>query len=143
HAVGLMGRIGAVIKPVLQGAVARLARGFEDPAVDAEQPAVITAADAGLAEKPELERGAAMRTMQLEEAHGAALVAERDQILAQHPDPQRDVREVVGKADRLPETAQIFAARSARADMRQCRVLVGHLAMKIAAVAGLQKPGPG
>ncbi len=44
-------RIGAVEEPVLQGAVGRLARGFEDRAVATEQPAMIAAADA-LARRP-------------------------------------------------------------------------------------------
>jgi hypothetical protein len=41
--------------------------------------------------------------------------------------------QLVGEADRLPEAAKIFAARRAGADMGQLGVLVGHIAMEIAA----------
>jgi superfamily II DNA helicase RecQ len=83
----LVHRIGAVEQPVLQRAVGRFARRFEDRAVAAEQPAVIAAANAGVADQAEFERGAAMRAMQLQKADLAALVAERDQVLAE--DAQR------------------------------------------------------
>src|SRR5712691_755892 len=45
----LMHRIGAVAEAVLEGAVGRLARRLEDRAVDIEEPAVIAAADARVA----------------------------------------------------------------------------------------------
>ena len=66
-----------------------------------------------------------MRTMQLQQANGAAQVAKRDQLFAENPDPLRKVAEFVGEADRLPEAAQIFAARRAGADMGEFGVLLG------------------
>jgi hypothetical protein len=41
-----MHRLGAVTEPILQRAVGWLARRFQDPAVNVEQPAMIAAADA-------------------------------------------------------------------------------------------------
>ncbi len=64
-AVRLTGRIGAVKQPVLQRAVGWLARRFQDRAVAIEQPAVVAAADALVADQAEFERGAAVRAMQL------------------------------------------------------------------------------
>jgi hypothetical protein len=90
---------------VLQGAVGGLTGGFEDRTVTAEQPAVIAAADACFADEAEFERRAAMRAMQLEEADLTAAVAERDQVLTKNFELQRQVLQIVGIADRLPEAA--------------------------------------
>jgi hypothetical protein len=84
-------RIGAVKEAVLQGAVCRLARRLEDRAVDVEEPAMIAAADPLFADETEFERGPAMRAVQFEKAHSTALVAERDEILAQNPQAPRQV----------------------------------------------------
>src|SRR5204863_1399924 len=54
----------------------------------------------------------------------------------------RQIFQVVGIADRLPEAAQIFAARRARPDMGQLGVLGGHVAMEVAAIPRLQKRSP-
>ncbi len=48
-------RIGAVKQTVLQGAVGGFARGLEDRAVAAEQPAMIAAADALVADQAKFE----------------------------------------------------------------------------------------
>src|SRR5260370_753562 len=55
----------------------------------------------------------------------------------------RQVAQVVGEADRLPEAAEIFAAWRARADMGEFGILLGHLAAIIGAVSCLQKRSPG
>ncbi len=65
-----------------------------------------------------------MRTMQFQQARGAALVTERNQILAEDLDPIWQVAQFVGKADRLPKAAQIFAARRARADTGEFRIFL-------------------
>ncbi len=85
EAMRLAHRIGAVEQPLLEPARRRFARGFEDRAVAPEQPAVIAAADARLADQPEFERCAAMRAMQLQQPHGTLAIAKRDQILAEDP----------------------------------------------------------
>src|SRR5262249_60846977 len=63
-----MHRIGAVKEAILQSAVNRLARCFEDSAVDVEQPAVIAASDTLLANQPKLKRGTPMRAIQLQQS---------------------------------------------------------------------------
>ena len=75
-----------------------------------------------------------MRAMQLQQPDVAAPVAERDQFLAEDPDPHRQVLQLVGEADRLPEAAHIFAARRIRTDMGEFAVLGRHVAVMVAAV---------
>src|SRR5207237_6109535 len=117
QAVRFMRRIGAVPYLVLQRAVSRLARGFQDRAVDVEQPPMVAAAYPLRADEAEFERGAAMRAVQFQQTDRAALVAKRDQILTQDPDPQREIAEFIGETYRLPEAAHVFAARRIRPDM--------------------------
>src|SRR5271170_1229064 len=125
-----MDRISPVKQPVFKGAVRRLARRFEDRAVDAEQPAMVTAADPCVADQPELQRRTAMRTMQFQQPRdAAAAVAKRHQILAEDPHPIWQVAQLVGEADRLPEAPQIFAAQRAGADMSEFRVFRWNIAV--------------
>jgi hypothetical protein len=135
-AVRLVRRVRAVAQPVLQRAVGRLAGRLQDGAVHVEQPAVIAAANTAFADQPEFERGAAMRAVQLQQADGAALVAEHHQLLAQDPKFDRQIRDVVGVADRLPEAAEILAARRVRSDVGEFRVLARHFAVIVAAEFG-------
>src|SRR5882757_10301563 len=109
-AVMLTDGIGAVTQPVFQGAFCRLARRFEDGPVCCKQPAVIAASYPLGVDLSVLERRAAMGTMQLQQSHSAAPVAEHHQLLAQDLDPMRQVAQFVGEADRLPKAAQILAA---------------------------------
>src|SRR5439155_23953852 len=131
--------IGAVAEPVLQGAAGRLAGGLEDRAADIEEPAVIAAADALVADQAELERGAAMRAMQFEETDGAGFVAERDEVLTENAQPPRDLAQFAGEDDRLPKAPQIFAARRPRPDTGQLLVHRRALAVVIGAVGGGQE----
>src|ERR1051325_5532006 len=94
------------------------------------------------ADEAEFERGAAMRAVQFQETDRAALIAERDQILAQDPDPQRQIAEIVGETYRLPEAAHIFAARRIRPDMGELGILLRHRAVVIAAKTRLQEGCP-
>ena len=84
-----------------------------------------------------------MRAMQFQQAGGAALVAKCDQILAEDLDPIWQVAQFVGKADRLPKAAQIFAARRARADMGEFRIFFRNIAVEVAAIPRLQERGSG
>src|SRR4051794_26710614 len=72
-----------------------------------------------------------MGTVQLQHADGAGPVAKRDKVLAQYPDPQRQVAQIVGEAHRLPEPAQVFAARRVGADMGEFDVLARVLTMVV------------
>ena len=125
-------RIGALAQLADIGVVVRLGRGFEDAAVGVEQPAVVAAADAALLDAAELERGAAVRAVLLQEPDAPAEVAERDQILAQQAHGEGQVAEIVGMQERVPEAAQILAAGRAGADpheavvaRRRHRLMVG------------------
>jgi hypothetical protein len=48
--------------------------------------------------------------MQLQQSHSASKVAEHHEVLSQDPDPKREIAQLVGKTNGLPEAAQIFAA---------------------------------
>jgi len=128
-----------VKEPILQGAVGGLAGRLEDRAVTIEQPAVVAAADAPLADQAELERGAAMGAMQFQEADAAAPVAVGDEVLAEDADAPRQVAQFAGEDDRLPEAPQIFPARRPRPDAGQLLVIRRPLAVVISAVGGIQK----
>src|ERR1700730_10027470 len=80
-----------------------------------------------------------MRAMQFQEADRAALVAERDEVLAENAQAARQLPQRVGQDDRLPEAAQIFAAGRARPDSGQLLVFRRPLAMVVAAVGLRQK----
>jgi hypothetical protein len=80
-----------------------------------------------------------MRAMQSQEADRAALVAERDEVLAEDAQPARQLGQLARQDDRLPEAAQILAAGRARTDSGQFLVLRRPLAMVIAAVGPGQK----
>jgi hypothetical protein len=94
-------------------------------------------------DQPELQRRAAMGAMQFQQPHDAALVAENDQFFPQDFDPVRQVAQFVGKADRLPKSAQVLAAWRAWTDMGKVGILVGDIAMMVATESRLQKWGSG
>src|SRR5207302_9067007 len=136
-AVVLVGRISPVIEPILEGALRRLAGCLEDRPVRREQPSVIAAAYPFGVDQPELQRRAPMRAVQFEQTHRTALIAEDYEILSQDLDPMRQVPQLVGEADRLPEAAEIFAARRARSDMGEFDILLGDFAVVIGAKSRL------
>src|SRR5262249_50238849 len=120
----LMRGVGAVMEPVLESAFIRLPRRFENLPVRRKQPAMVAAAYALGVDQPEFERGPAVWAVQLQQPDGAAPVAERHELLPQDLDAVRQIPQLVGEADRLPEAAQIFAARRARADMGELGILL-------------------
>ncbi len=126
-----------MIQPVFQGAVRRFAGRLEDGPVHRELPAMVAASYSLGVDQPELQGRAAMRTMQLQQTDGAAQVAKHHQFLTEDLDPMGQVLQFVGKADRLPKAAQIFAAWCVGADMGEFCVFVGHLAMEIGAKSRL------
>jgi hypothetical protein len=95
--------IGAVAEPIFQSAVGGLARGLEDPAINVEQPAVIAAADTLVGDQTELKRGSTMRAVWLQQADGAALVTENDEILPKDAQSPGQFAQLAGQDDRLPE----------------------------------------
>src|SRR5712671_2655423 len=131
--------IGAVIQPFLQRAVGGLARRFEDRAVGVEQPPVIAAPYPFLGYQAKLQRRTAMGTMELQEAHRAALVTEHHEILAQDAQTPRQVVQFLGKDDRLPKAPQVLAAWCARSNPGELFILRRPLAMVIRTVGRVQK----
>src|SRR5712671_5164959 len=103
---------------------------------------MIAAAYPLCADETEFERGATMRAVQFQQTDRAALIAERDQILTQDPDPQREIAELIGETYRLPEAAHVFAARRIRPDMGEFCILLRHRAVVIAAKSRLQERSP-
>src|SRR6516165_9878293 len=121
----------------------RFAWRLEDRPVRREQPAMVAASYSLGVDQPVLQRRAAMRTMQLQQTDNAAPVAKHHQFLTEDLDPMRQVLQFVGEADRLPIAAEIFAAWCVGADMGEFCVLLGHLAMEVAAISHRQKRGSG
>ncbi len=134
HAAEIEGRIRPLAEGVFQSAARRLPRCFEDPAVDVEDPAVVAAANPPLTDQAVLERRAAVRAVQLEQPDATAPVAEQHEILPEDPEAQRNVRQLPREGDRLPEAAEILAARRAGADPRELLVGRRDLARVIRAV---------
>jgi hypothetical protein len=96
-----MHRISGVIEPILQGAVGGLAGRLKDPAVNVEQPAMIAAADALVADQAELERRSAMRAIWFQQADGAALVTEDDEVLSEDAQSPGKIAEFAGEGQLL------------------------------------------
>src|SRR5579872_1364562 len=80
-----------------------------------------------------------MRTKRLQQADGAALVAEHDEVLAKDAQPSRQVAQFARENDRLPETPQVFATRRARPDAGHFLVFCWHSTMVVGAVGGGQE----
>src|SRR5439155_25936379 len=98
--------IGAQPDSLLQPTACRLPGRLQASAVDVVDPAVVAAADAALDRNTELERGPAMRAVQVQRAEAAAAIAKDDQVLAQDLHPQRRGRKLPDERHRLPEPAQ-------------------------------------
>src|SRR5260370_30144762 len=83
-----------------------------------------------------------MRAMQLQQAGCAAAVAESDKVLAEDPELERQILQLVRVADRLPESSHVLAAGRVWADMRQLGVFLRHMAVVVSAVTALKERGP-
>jgi len=117
----LHGRIRTLPDALLEPAAARLAGSLEAPPVDVEGPAVIAAADAAIERDAELERRPAVRAMQVQDADPPAAVTEHDEVLTEDAHPEWPL-EVSHERHRLPEPAQVLAARRAGPDLSQLGV---------------------
>ncbi len=126
--------VGALAEIRLDAARLGLGGRVEDRAVDVEVPAVIAAADPALRRYAELERSAAVRAMPVEEPEAAGLVAERDEVLAEQPHGDRQVFQLGRQQERMPVAAHVLAARRARPDVREQRVVAGLRPVVITAV---------
>ena len=91
-----MSRVCTVIQPIFQCAVSRFAGRLKDRPVRREQPAMVAASYPLGVDQPELQRRAAMRTMQFQQTDGAAPVAKHHQFLAEDLDPMGQVLQFVG-----------------------------------------------
>src|SRR5260370_12798443 len=80
-----------------------------------------------------------MRTMQLEKAHHAVAITEGHEILAHDAQAPRQVAQLVGQNDRLPEPSQIFAAGRARPNSCEFLVVRRTLAMVVCAIGCAEK----
>src|SRR5262249_32140875 len=103
--VQLAHRIGALAEILADAAGRGLGRRFKDRAVDIVEPAVIAAANAALGRNAELQRGAAMGAVLVQEAEPAALIAEEHQLLAQKLHQLRRLTELRAQQKRMPEAA--------------------------------------
>jgi hypothetical protein len=105
-----------------------LARLVDAVALHVEHPAVVAAADAFFLDAAVVERGAAVRAAPVHEAGAAGLVAEQDQVFAQHAHLARRVGGIGGQADGVPVAAQQLAHGRARANLGQLGLVAGRLA---------------
>jgi hypothetical protein len=91
--------------------VLRFRRHLQTPASDIEQPTVIWATQAAVLDIAVFQGGAAMRAVLAEQPDLAKLVAEQNQILAEHFDGLGNIMKLVSRADGNPIAAKPFAAR--------------------------------
>ena len=142
----LLDRIGTLAqarpKPFGRRAVRRLARRLQDRSVHVVQPAVVAAAQAPRFADAIFQRGAAVRAVAVQQADGPAALAEQDQVLAQHADQFRQVADLGGEGDRMPEAAQVFAAGRPGRHMGHLDVLAPGACVQIAAVGGIGRIRP-
>jgi hypothetical protein len=137
----LMGWVGALAEPVFQRAVGWLARGLDDGSIHAEEPAVVAAPDAPLGDQSEFQRSPAVGTVQLEQSHVSPQIAEGHEVLAQDRHTQRQVAQIVGETNRLPEAAEVLAAWRSGTDVRELRVFLGNIPVMVAAKTRGQEGG--
>src|SRR5262245_27112374 len=81
-----------------------------------------------------------MAAVQLEEPDLALGVAEEDQVLAHDANGLRQILQLRGEANRLPEAAQILAAGCPRPDPGQLGIVLRDVPMMIGAVGSYRGP---
>ena len=127
-------RVGALRDGVPDGALGRLARGFEDHPVDVEQPSVVAAADSALRDDAELERRAAVAAVPVQNRDAPLQIPEHDEVLAEDPHRERHVAELRGERHRLPVAAKQLAARRPGADVGQLLVFGRNVGQRVAPI---------
>jgi hypothetical protein len=104
---------------VFEVAFGRLGRHVDAVAVDVEFPAMVDAANAALLIATEVKRGAAVRTVSLDDADFVVGVAKGDQILAEQAQANGRaiwIGQLVTQHRGQPEAAKQFAHRRSRPD---------------------------
>ena len=130
----LLHRIGALADVLEDRGLRGLRRRLQQRAVDVVEPAVIAAADAALLDVAELQRGATMGAVLLEQAHASRLVPEQHQVLAQDPHRKRQLSQLRGHGDSVPEAPQVLPRRRASRHVGEFRVLSRVLLIVVARV---------
>ena len=118
HVAPFARRVGEQLDRVLVGGLRRRGRQVDAVAVDVELPAVEGAAQAAFLVAAEIEVGAAMRAVRLDDADAAVRRPERQQVLAEDLDllgRPVALRQLLAEQRRHPEAAQQVAHRRARA----------------------------
>src|SRR5438132_5409307 len=100
---------------------------------------MIAAADPVIGNQAKFEPCPAMRTVELEQAHRAAAVAESHEILAHDAQAARQVPQFLGQDDRLPIPPQILTAERAWPDSGELLVSRRPLAVVVRAEGVAQK----
>src|SRR5262249_41256514 len=124
EAVALFDRIPRLSHLVAMLAAFGLARLIEAFAVDAEEPAVIAAADALIFDTAVIERRAAMGAARIEQSRPAFAVAEKNQTLAEDAHVLWLRPDLFRQRDRMPIAAHELAAGRARPDLGQLGIVL-------------------
>ena len=125
--------------PVLEGAVLRFCRRFQNRSGYIEQPPMVAAPNARLFYQTELQGGACVATMEVQKSDATGAIAEHHQVLAQDTDTDGQVPQLVRMGNRLPEAPEILTARSSRDQMGQLFVLIRYLMAVACSVLRVQK----
>ena len=116
--------VGAEACPAQDLACRRLARRLKDCAVQTVFPAVVAASDAVAFDNAELERHVSVAAMEMHQAKPASFLPEENKILADDPNSDRQVFDLLSHGDGHPVSAQIFSAGASRPDFGQLRIRV-------------------
>ena len=129
--------VGPMPQPLFQRAVCWLTGSLEDLSVYVHEPAVVAAANSFLAYLGELQGRAAVRAVELQQAHSAAPIAKYHEILSHYPDVLGHVVQLGGDGNRLPETAEVLTARCPRADVGQLLIFLWQVAVEVSSVGDI------
>src|SRR6185437_6781662 len=125
HAAAHRDRIGFVLDRTAEILARRFGRLLQALAVHVVEPAVIDAAQPAILDPAVAQIGAAMRTMQVEQADAVFFVFEQHEFLMQRLHFERRVFRDVGEhRDRLPIAAEQLAERRIRSGARHQLVLL-------------------
>jgi len=99
---------------------------YRNTPIYGEQPSMVAAADSPLIDQPKLQGRAAVRAVQFQQPNDTGCGTEHYQLLAQDRHPTREIAQLVGPANRLPEAPQVFAAGRAGTDLGQPQIWIEH-----------------
>ena len=130
--------VGALPHLAQQWTVGRLGRRVQELAVDAVVPAVVAADDAAIRDAAELQRGAAVAAVQVQQGTLAGFGAQRHQLLAEDAHLDRQVLQLRRQAHRLPVAPHRLAHGRARPGVGQQAVFGWNLALQVALEAAFR-----